>query len=107
MTRKTFEVNTISHFTMVREFVPSMIKNNHGHVVTVASAASYIVHAQNVDYSCSKASALAFRMYHPLSMSSLARIDRVFICRRGPRFRAQIQIQCSECQNDVSFSQNV
>lgn len=37
-----------------------MIKKNHGHVVTIASMASFIVIAQNVDYSCTKASALAF-----------------------------------------------
>ncbi|TGO58304.1 hypothetical protein BOTNAR_0183g00140 [Botryotinia narcissicola] len=53
-TRKTFEVNTISHFFMAREFVPAMIKKDHGHVVTIASLASYLVHAAN------KASALAF-----------------------------------------------
>ncbi|KAK6582373.1 hypothetical protein PZA11_004781 [Diplocarpon coronariae] len=58
--RLTFEVNTIAHFWMVREFIPAMIKKNHGHVVTIASMASYLVHAQNVDYACSKASALAF-----------------------------------------------
>lgn len=58
--RKTFEVNTVSHFWMVREFLPAMIKQDHGHVVTIASMASYAVLAQNVDYSCTKASALAF-----------------------------------------------
>ncbi|KAI9644554.1 hypothetical protein NHQ30_006575 [Ciborinia camelliae] len=58
--RKTFDVNTISHFLMAREFLPVMIKKNHGHVVTIASMASYLVHAANVDYACSKASALAF-----------------------------------------------
>jgi len=45
---------------MVREFLPAMIKKDKGHVVTIASMASFIVHAQNVDYSCTKASALAF-----------------------------------------------
>ena len=45
---------------MVREFLPAMIKKNKGHVVTIASMASFAVHAQNVDYACSKASALAF-----------------------------------------------
>ncbi|KAG4032092.1 hypothetical protein MFRU_007g00060 [Monilinia fructicola] len=59
-TRRIFDVNTISHFLMAREFLPAMIKKNHGHVVTIASMASYLVHAANVDYSCSKASALAF-----------------------------------------------
>ena len=58
--RRTFEVNTMSHYWMVREFLPAMIQKNHGHVVTIASIASYIVHAQNVDYCCTKASALAF-----------------------------------------------
>jgi len=58
--RRTFEVNTISHFIMVKEFLPAMIKQNHGHVVTIASMASFLVIAQNVDYSCTKASALAF-----------------------------------------------
>ncbi|KAH8598764.1 hypothetical protein B0O99DRAFT_591388 [Bisporella sp. PMI_857] len=58
--RKTFEVNTLAHFWTVREFLPAMIKRNHGHVVTIASMASFAVHAQNVDYCCTKASALAF-----------------------------------------------
>jgi len=37
-----------------------MIKANHGHIVTMASMASFMVHAQNVDYACTKASCLAF-----------------------------------------------
>ncbi|PWY74995.1 NAD(P)-binding protein, partial [Aspergillus heteromorphus CBS 117.55] len=58
--RQTFEVNTISHFLMVREFLPAMIEKNHGHVVTVASMASFVALGEMVDYCCSKASALAF-----------------------------------------------
>jgi short-subunit dehydrogenase len=56
----TFQVNTVSHFWMVREFLPSMVRNNHGHVITIASMASFAVLGEMVDYSCSKASALAF-----------------------------------------------
>jgi len=58
--QKIFEVNTISHFWMTREFLPAMVKKNHGHVVTIASMAAYVTIAQNVDYSCTKASAVAF-----------------------------------------------
>ncbi|KAL4943977.1 hypothetical protein BDV06DRAFT_188524 [Aspergillus oleicola] len=58
--RQTFEVNTVSHFLMVREFLPSMIEKNHGHVVTIASMASFIGLGDMVEYSCTKASALAF-----------------------------------------------
>ena len=58
--RSTFNVNIIAHFLMVREFVPHMIQQNHGHVVTIASLASFLSHAENVPYCCSKSAALAF-----------------------------------------------
>ncbi|KAJ5638323.1 hypothetical protein N7490_008202 [Penicillium lividum] len=58
--RNTFEVNTISHFLMVREFLPAMIRANHGHVVTLASMASFVGLSEIADYCCTKASALAF-----------------------------------------------
>ncbi|KPM40555.1 hypothetical protein AK830_g5995 [Neonectria ditissima] len=58
--RQIFDVNTLSHFWIIQEFLPAMIKANHGHVVTMASIASFVVLAGNVSYSCTKASALAF-----------------------------------------------
>lgn len=58
--RQTFEVNTISHFLMVKEFLPAMVKANHGHVITIASMASFVALGEMADYCCSKASALAF-----------------------------------------------
>jgi short-subunit dehydrogenase len=58
--RKIFEVNTMAHFWTVKEFMPSMLKRNHGHIITVASAASFVSCGEMVDYSCTKASALAF-----------------------------------------------
>jgi all-trans-retinol dehydrogenase (NAD+) len=58
--RATFEVNNIAHFLLVKEFLPHMIERNHGHVVTLASMASFVVWASNVDYSCTKAASLAF-----------------------------------------------
>jgi len=58
--RQTFEVNTVSHFMTVREFLPDMIKKNHGHVITIASMASFMGLGEMVDYCCTKSSALAF-----------------------------------------------
>lgn len=58
--RRVFEVNTLSHFTLVRAFLPAMVQRNHGHIVTVASIASFYAQAQNVSYACSKASVMAF-----------------------------------------------
>ncbi|KAI5456678.1 hypothetical protein BGZ63DRAFT_434781 [Mariannaea sp. PMI_226] len=57
--RRTFDVNVVAHFFLIREFLPSMIEQNHGHIITIASLASFVTIASNVDYSCSKAAALS------------------------------------------------
>jgi all-trans-retinol dehydrogenase (NAD+) len=36
--RFTFEVNTLAHYWMAKEFVPAMVARDHGMVVTVVSA---------------------------------------------------------------------
>lgn len=58
--RLTMDVNTVSHFWTVKEFLPGMIQKDHGHIVTVASLASFAGVGEITDYSCSKAAALAF-----------------------------------------------
>jgi all-trans-retinol dehydrogenase (NAD+) len=58
--RFTFDVNTISHYLLAKEFVPALIEKNHGMIVTVASVASYVTVANMVDYAASKAAALSF-----------------------------------------------
>ncbi|KAL1846436.1 hypothetical protein Plec18167_001472 [Paecilomyces lecythidis] len=58
--RLTMEVNTLSHFWTVKAFLPSMVEKNHGHIITIASIASFVSMGEAVDYGCSKAAALAF-----------------------------------------------
>jgi short-subunit dehydrogenase len=58
--RFTFDVNTLSHYFLAREFLPSLVRANHGMVVTVASAAAYVTVPNMVDYAASKAAARAF-----------------------------------------------
>ncbi|KAL3429162.1 hypothetical protein BDV09DRAFT_190367 [Aspergillus tetrazonus] len=58
--RLTLEVNTLAHFWTVKEFLPSMIQNDHGHIVTIASMASFVALGEMADYAASKAAALAF-----------------------------------------------
>jgi len=58
--RFTFDVNTLAHYFLAKEFVPSMVANNHGMIVTVASYAAYVVVPDMVDYGSSKAAALSF-----------------------------------------------
>lgn len=58
--RLTFNVNSLAHYFLVQQFLPAMIKANHGMVVTVASLAAYVSAPSMVDYASSKAAALAF-----------------------------------------------
>lgn len=57
---KIFAVNTISHWITAKEFVPNMVKTNHGHIVTIASVASFVVLPKFAEYSATKAAALSF-----------------------------------------------
>ncbi|OOQ82501.1 putative short-chain dehydrogenase/reductase 2 [Penicillium brasilianum] len=59
-TERIFNINILSHFHLVREFLPAMARQNHGHIVTVASMASFVTQGKNVSYACTKAAALAF-----------------------------------------------
>lgn len=56
----TFRVNAFSHYYLAQQFLPHMIENNHGMVVTVASLAGWISAPSMADYASSKASAIAF-----------------------------------------------
>lgn len=76
--RFTFDVNTLSHYWITQAFLPSMIKRNHGMIVTVASLASFITAPAMVDYCASKAAAMAF--HEGLSAELITRY-------RAPRVR--------------------
>ncbi|OAA37305.1 dehydrogenase/reductase SDR family member 8 precursor [Beauveria brongniartii RCEF 3172] len=58
--RFTFDVNTLCHYWLAKAFLPSMVERNHGMIVTVASAASWITAPALTDYAASKAAAMAF-----------------------------------------------
>ena len=50
----------MAHYYLVQQFLPDMIKNDHGMVVTVASIAGYLSAPSMVDYAASKSAAIAF-----------------------------------------------
>ncbi|XP_078532393.1 estradiol 17-beta-dehydrogenase 11-like isoform X1 [Lissotriton helveticus] len=58
--QKTFEVNVLAHFWTTRAFLPSMMRNNRGHVVTVASSAGHVGVRFMIDYCSSKHAAVGF-----------------------------------------------
>lgn len=58
--QKIFGVNLLSLWSTTQEFLPDMIHRNKGHIVTIASTASYVVMSTLAPYSATKAGALAF-----------------------------------------------
>ncbi|KAL8891810.1 MAG: hypothetical protein Q9215_001246 [Flavoplaca cf. flavocitrina] len=56
---KVFEVNILSHFRLIREFVPAMVAANHGTIVTIASISASTPAPNIVPYSCTKSAAVA------------------------------------------------
>lgn len=58
--RKITGVNLLSHWFTTQEFLPHMIKINKGHIITVASIASFVALPGSADYGATKAGALAF-----------------------------------------------
>lgn len=55
---RTFKVNAISHFYTIKEFLPSMLQSNKGHIVTIASVAGLGGVSKMTDYCSSKYAAV-------------------------------------------------
>lgn len=58
--KNLFAVNVLSNWYTVKAFLPAMVARNKGHIVTVASLASYVGIASLADYTASKAAILSF-----------------------------------------------
>ncbi|KAF2728824.1 NAD(P)-binding protein [Polyplosphaeria fusca] len=55
---RLFKVNLTSHFVLIREFLPGMLRMKKGHIVEMASMASFIAAPGLLDYCCSKVGAM-------------------------------------------------
>ncbi|KAF9960428.1 hypothetical protein BGZ70_008610 [Mortierella alpina] len=58
--KKTMDVNFLGQAYMVKEFLPEMIKQNHGHIITISSTMGVMAAPQMADYAASKAAVKAF-----------------------------------------------
>lgn len=56
----TIKTNLIAPFLLVKEFLPHMVKIDHGHIVNVGSASSLTPPAKIADYAATKAGITAF-----------------------------------------------
>lgn len=57
---RTYRVNILSHYWITKAFIRDMMKNNHGHIVTVASVAGLIGTYNCTDYSATKFAAIGY-----------------------------------------------
>ncbi|KAL1638851.1 hypothetical protein SLS58_008556 [Diplodia intermedia] len=57
--RDVYNVNVLSHFNTLQEFLPDMLEQKKGYIMAVASLASFWSGAAMSAYSCSKAAVLA------------------------------------------------
>lgn len=55
---RLMKVNLTSHLVLIPQFLPGMLKAKKGHIVTIASMASFAAAPGLVDYCCSKVGAL-------------------------------------------------
>ncbi|XP_009992112.1 PREDICTED: estradiol 17-beta-dehydrogenase 11-like [Chaetura pelagica] len=70
---RMFEVNILAHMWTTRAFLPAMMKNNYGHIVTVASAAGHFVIPYMVSYCSSKFAAVGFHKALTEELSALGK----------------------------------
>ncbi|XP_046511781.1 17-beta-hydroxysteroid dehydrogenase 13 [Equus quagga] len=70
---KTFEVNVLGHFWITKALLPSMMKRNHGHIVTVASVCGHGGIPYLIPYCSSKFAAVGFHRTLTLELEALGK----------------------------------
>ncbi|KAI8649224.1 hypothetical protein NCS57_01458800 [Fusarium keratoplasticum] len=55
----TTKTNLTAPMLILKEFLPYMVKNNHGHVVNISSLSAFIPPAKAADYSATKSGIVA------------------------------------------------
>ena len=85
MQELTMAVNATAHFWTAKAVLPSMLANDHGHIVTISSITGMVGAVGLADYSASKAAAFYFDESISLEMHRLGKASRL---RNPPPARA-------------------
>ncbi|CAI6088642.1 hypothetical protein V2G26_008050 [Clonostachys chloroleuca] len=73
----TIRINLIAPFLLVKEFLPEMVRQNHGHIVNVSSMSAFFPPAKVADYAATKAGLKAFHEALQLELKNEHKADRV------------------------------
>ncbi|XP_071442677.1 short-chain dehydrogenase/reductase family 16C member 6-like isoform X2 [Hetaerina americana] len=82
MVQKTFDVNVLAHFWTAKAFLPDMVNDNHGHIVTIASLAGLVGVNQLADYCASKFAVVGFdeALRLELEVSGINGVHTTVVC---------------------------
>ncbi|KDN65192.1 putative short chain dehydrogenase [Colletotrichum sublineola] len=73
----TINTNLIAPFLLVKEFLPHMVKSNHGHIVHVGSMSAMMPPARIADYAATKAGLIALHEALQLELKYVNRAPKV------------------------------
>lgn len=79
---RTYKVNILSHYWINKVFLKDMMKNNHGHIVTMASVAGLLGTYKCTDYSATKFAAIGYHesLFTELKTHGYDGIHATLIC---------------------------
>ncbi|KAF3190919.1 hypothetical protein TWF225_001886 [Orbilia oligospora] len=75
--RTLIDINLTSHFAMLQHFLPAMVKNNHGHIMSLGSLSSYIPIPGAADYSATKSGLCALHEALRLELRHIYKANKV------------------------------
>ncbi|XP_001606597.1 short-chain dehydrogenase/reductase family 16C member 6 [Nasonia vitripennis] len=79
---RTFKVNVISHYWTTKSFLKEMMRENHGHIVTIASVAGLLGTYNCTDYSATKFAAIGYHesLFTELKTHGYDGINTTLVC---------------------------
>ncbi|OXU32099.1 hypothetical protein TSAR_002940 [Trichomalopsis sarcophagae] len=79
---RTFKVNVISHYWTTKSFLKEMMRENHGHIVTIASIAGLLGTYNCTDYSATKFAAIGYHesLFTELKTHGYDGINTTLVC---------------------------
>ncbi|XP_070614135.1 estradiol 17-beta-dehydrogenase 11-like [Erythrolamprus reginae] len=71
--QKIYDINILAHYWTIKAFLPAMMKNNHGHIVSVVSVAGFVSVPFLLPYCSSKFAALGLHKGLTKELSALGK----------------------------------